>query len=353
MAQIINENAGLGALLGQGLGTGLGSTLDRLANLKMNNLVQRQQAGAYQQLGLPAHLANALAQITPQERFDIFQRLQPEDFAQQTGMQALQQGITPQQQVADVLSTTQAPLNAQAVLNQAIAEQPSQKAIPLLARPSSAQRAAQHKEQLAIDKQTQKFYDETLAQAESAKKGDLRLNKMEALIKKGNLPISTIYNVLKNLEELSPTHAGSAGAFAGGYLGGPVGAAVGGTIGALISPVATVLRGVERQIFPDTEQFEKLSNDFVKEAKSIFGSRITDADLRAFMQTIPTLGQSDQGKRKIIENIRAFNDATIAKADALKKIIKENGGKRPANLQILVEEKVGPKLDELAKDFEI
>ena len=341
MAQVINRNPGIGELFGTGFGAGIGGSLNQLAQMKLDQLQQRQQAGAYEQLGLPSHLADALSQITPQERFDIFQRLNPEDFAQQVqqpqqGMGALQQALAPQQ-------AQQNPLMQAA---QQVSQEKS--SVPLLARPSAAQKAAQIKEQRAeqvrIDKETEPYYKEVLAKEESAKSGDLRLNKMEKLIKKGGLPISSIYNLFKNLEEVPPAHAGTAG----GYLFGPLGAAIGG----LISPIATLLRGIQRKTSPNTEEFEKLSADFVKEAKAIFGSRITDADLKAFMNTIPNLSQSDAGKLKIIQNVKSFNDAARIKAKALKQIISENGGKRPANLQILVEERAKPELDKLSQEFE-
>lgn len=344
MPQVINELPGLGELLGSGLGSGIGGSLNQLAQMKLNQLSQRQQAGAYQNLGLPQYLAEALSQISPQERFDIFQRLQPEDFSQQVqnpnqGIHALQQSMAPQKE--EQLMRT-----ADSQKNSPMQNMPSQH-VPILARPSASQKAdqvkAQRAEQIRIDKETEPYYKEVLAKEESAKNGDIRLNKMEKLIKKGGLPISAIYNVLKNLEEVPPSHAGTAG----GYLFGPIGAAIGG----LISPIATVLRGIQRRTSPNTEEFEKLSADFVKEAKAIFGSRITDADLKAFMNTIPNLSQSDEGKLKIIQNVKSFNDAARIKAKALKQIIKENGGKRPANLQILVEERAKPELDKLSQEF--
>ena len=101
----------------------------------------------------------------------------------------------------------------------------------------------------------------------------------------------------------------------------------------------------------DAQQFEKLSNDFIKNAKQYFGSRLTDADLKAFMKTVPTLSQSDAGKRRIIDNLKIFNDASLIKKDALKFILKENGGKIPVNLDILIDEITSPKLDVLAEKF--
>ena len=124
-------------------------------------------------------------------------------------------------------------------------------------------------------------------------------------------------------------------------------------IGGLLSPVASLLRSAQKKTSPNLEQFEKLSNDFIKDAKAIFGSRITDNDLKAFMATIPTLGQTDEGKLAIINNMKMFNKASRIRAEAVKDIIRENGNRRPHNLQILVEDRIKPQLDQLSKDFSV
>ena len=221
------------------------------------------------------------------------------------------------------------------------------------------------KQQELSDKETLPYYEEVLKSEKAAHDGDLRLNRMEALIKKGNLPYSAFYNLFKNLEEkVSPTAGGAIGALIGGTLGsagGPIGGVAGRTAGALagtalggaISPVAGLLRSVQRGTSPDTEEFEKLTADFVKSAKDFFPGRVTNTDLEAFFRMIPTLSNTDTGKEKIINNMRSFNEITKVRAKAMKDIIKQNGGNRPKNLQILVEEKVAPEVDRISKEFVI
>jgi DNA repair protein RadC len=209
-------------------------------------------------------------------------------------------------------------------------------------------------EQMAADKETKKYFESALDLEKAADFSDIRLNKMENLIKKGGLPISGFYNLFKSLEEsVAPAYGAAAGAAAGGIGAGPVGAAIGSAIGGLISPIGTLLRFAQRKTSPNLEEFEKLSNDFIKDAKSIFGPRITDADLKAFMATIPTLGQTDEGKLAIINNMKMFNKASRVRAEAVKEIIRENGNKRPANLQLMVEERIRPQLDQLSQEFSV
>lgn len=208
------------------------------------------------------------------------------------------------------------------------------------------------KEQHRIDKETLPFYEEQLKADKSAKDNDKRLNRMLHLVEKGSLPIAAFYKLFKDLDEVSAPGAALAGGAIGSLAGaGPIGGAIGATIGGLIKPVASLLRSAQKFTSPDTEEYEKLTTDFIRDAKNIFGSRITDADLAAFMQMIPSLSVTDAGKKQIIQNMKAFNEAVHIRTEAMKDIIKENAGRRPENLPILVEERSGKSLDKLTDDF--
>ncbi len=230
------------------------------------------------------------------------------------------------------------------------------------------QRKQLQKEEAVAQKETQKYYDQVLSVDKAAKESDARLDRMIKLVNEGSLPFSAYYSGLKNLEEhVAPTTAAGAGGAIGTVLGGLAGAgatvgigaapaaviggAIGTAIGGLISPVVGVLRSIQRLTSPDTEEFEKLSAQFISGAKAIFGSRITDQDLKAFMSQIPTLSNTDAGKKKIIRSMKIANEAEHVRAKAMKEIIKENDGRRPANLPILVEERAQPELDMLAEKF--
>ena len=224
------------------------------------------------------------------------------------------------------------------------------------------EKQAVQKEKAAAQKETAPYYREILEQDRVAKKMDADTNRMLKLIEKGDLPNPAFYKILKNLEDhVTPLAGASAGAAIGGALGalgGPVAgpaAIAGGTIGAgvgsIVQPITTLLRYGEKKLYPDTEEFEKLSAGFIAGAKAIFGSRITDRDLISFMETVPTLGQTDSGKKAVIRNIQLTNKAAEIKAKNMRKIIAENGGSRPADLQNEVEERSSEELDKLAKQF--
>ena len=293
-------------------------------------------------------------------------------------------GLKPQQIPTEAPKTLQPKAPVQAApqaapiaqpVPQAPAQQPAKNIPALTRRGSTAPGALTQKDlvkfaredQKLADAETKKYYDNTLALDEAADSSLKRLSKIENLVdKKGGLPISTFYKLFKKLEDQSTSSGAATGAALGtaiGLAGGPAapgtvpvaavtGGLIGGSVGALLSPVATVLKSAQTFTSPNTEEFEKLSTDFVREAKSIFGSRITDQDLQTFMSLVPTLSQTDNGKRAIIKNMRNFLKANQVKAKNMKKIIHANGGHRPFDLPILVEEASQPELDKLAKQFE-
>lgn len=196
-------------------------------------------------------------------------------------------------------------------------------------------------EQDRANKETKKYYDATLLENEEAKKSDMRLGRFEHLLEKGNLPNATAYRLFKGLSEAKFGTALP--------LVGPLAGLI---VNPILHSVGEAGLALQRNVTAtDTEEYEKLSNDFIRGAKAIFGSRITDKDIDVFMAMIPTLMATDHGKQAIIRNMKLFNEASHVKADNMKRIIKENGNKRPFNLALLVDEASEPELDRIAKEF--
>jgi hypothetical protein len=214
------------------------------------------------------------------------------------------------------------------------------------------ERAELKKIQPQLRKEKQAYISKLEGAKNSLYETNLTLNRMEKLIDEGGLPVAAFYKLFKNLEEkVNPAVAAGIGGGIGTYLGGPVGAIIGTGIGGLISPVATMLRYAQRLTSPNTEEFEKLSASFIRNVKDIFGNRPTNLDVDKYLLTIPSLEQTDAGKRAIIHNMKVFNDAIEAKYKAYQEVLKENGGLIPKNLEVQVEEKAKPELDELSQEF--
>lgn len=231
-----------------------------------------------------------------------------------------------------------------------------------------AERSQQIAEQKLINEETEPFAKKISDDYQFAKFSEPRLKKLEKLVEKGNLPGAGLHKFIKNWEEYAkPTYTigglATAGAAVGGALAGagtlgvgaPVGAALGGVAGAgagiLVSAMGPILTQMERSYYPDTEEFEKISNEFLKGAKGIFGGQFTNEEMKAYLAMIPTLMNTERGKKAVIENMHMFNKAAQIQYKAYRQVIHENGGKRPYDLEEQVNARANPQLERLSDVF--
>ncbi len=365
MAQIINRGPGLGGYFGSGFNQGVSRGLEQLAQQKLKNLSLRQQEAQSTAIG---DFLDALAGRQPEEQNEFEappqvtqqapqQQQRPQvpfqDALKQLGarntplsgaeglLQALQQVIRPPQQQTQQAAPQQieqpevktpATNKSQALPQKKLSREESlQKKLnnPLITPEqrikleSLQQQKEFHKEKLHskeqsdIDKETKPFYDDIRKHAKAAKEGNIRLDRMDELIKEGNLSNPAFSSLLDSL---------SKGIFGFGID----------------------LHYLES---PDSQEFRKLSADFIKNAKDYFGSRLTDADLKSFLTTIPSLMQTDEGKLRVINNLRKFNEISLIRKRAADEIINANGGRRPRNLDQLVDDIADPLIDDIAQKF--
>lgn len=102
---------------------------------------------------------------------------------------------------------------------------------------------------------------------------------------------------------------------------------------------------------PQSEEFDKLSNTLSREVSKIFRGRILQSEFENFLKQIPTLQNSKQGRDRIIELMRIMNSPQIEEQKMMKKIISENGGKTPMNIEDEVADRMSGHLDNLADQF--
>lgn len=359
MVQIINDPgraAGFGRSLGSGISSGLSSALEQLAHQKIQGLHRGQTAKGLEAFGISPEEALQLSYLDPSllKVFAQNKLQQPynEAYAQSLSqilgspMGGQEMGAQQPENFNEFLAQApeEAPISQaeQLGINGAIGQKPQAQqqmtqrkpVIPAL-KPEQATKLAElqlQKERIAqkerevnakerreLDKESKTYYDQVYKEGEAARKGVMRLDRMEQLIKSGKLDNATVSSVVDFFQTGIP------------FLG----------ISADLSSVLS----------PESQEFKKLSTDFLKEAKDIFGARLTNADIQYFLKTIPTLAQSNEGKQRVINNLKSFYEGSILKKDIAKKIIKENGGKRPINLQELVDEQAEPILDEMARQF--
>lgn len=273
--------------------SGLASGLNRFAEVKMQQMEAANRAKGWESLGLRPDVASFVSQQSPDFQKDFFNKLE---------------GIE--------LGAPQAQLQAQEMMPSG-EKVSAPKSTGVRIAPSKEKQKMAHEEQKMINKEVFPYIKEVQQKAKGAKENDMRLNRMEKLIESGKLNNPQFASLLKTLKH--------------GIWG------LGIDLSGLLSP--------------ESQEFEKISGDFVKNAKELFGNRITDTDLKAFLATIPNLSQSNDGKAAVIRNLKLMNKAAEIREKTARSLLKKYGTKPPLDFEAEVEEKIKPELDAIAAEF--
>lgn len=105
---------------------------------------------------------------------------------------------------------------------------------------------------------------------------------------------------------------------------------------------------------PEAQRYVKTINDWTTKAKDSYGSRVTNFDLTQFMKRLPTLANSEEGRRLIIEQMRTLNAINQARESALINYVDEQGGVRNVDWDVAEREadkRSKGRVDELKKEF--
>lgn len=360
MVQIINDpgrSGGLGEALGTGLGKGLSSGLQQLAQNKLNLILQNRQrenlVKALTGAGYSQPEANLLSYYPPETQFKIMQMLQPQN---ELETQTQQNAPNEQQQIQNAKPLEQFNANTDQILEsltklynpidqmvkQKLNAQPIQQIEPTSAENQQkikniekaprekiaslrgltpAQRLQEKRDLEAAEmhkavrkekaySMTKQYRENILHMAESSKSNDMRLDRMNELNKKNELQHPLLYSALSKVGLNIPSLQNA-----------------------------------------DTQEFAKLTNDFLKDAKSIFGARVTNYEMAQFLRTIPSLEQTQEGRNRIIRNLKLAGKAAQIKAKAMRDIIKQHNNIPPLDIQERVEDRVGDQLDKISKLF--
>lgn len=290
--QILPREQSFGASLGASLGSGLGQGLSMLAQNKMHQISTEHKSKAWQSIGLDPDTANFIVSQPEWLQKELVGRL--EGLGQQQSPQ-----VSPGAEGENVQQSLQAKPTVKIGM-------------------SADEKKRSHEDQKGIIKEVYPYIKEVQSQAKVAKENDLRLNRMEKLIETGKLNNPQYASLLKTLKK--------------GVWG------VGLDLTSLLSK--------------ESQEFEKISNDFIKGAKGIFGSRITDADLQYFLSTIPNLSQSNEGKSAVIRNLKLMNKAAEIKANGARELLRHYNNKPPLDFESQVDDLIKPQIDAIASEFE-
>lgn len=320
---------------------------------------QAQQEQLLQQQGLPA----GLSQLPPHAQSALIKQLYPQ--AQRAALEELLSGPGAQQQqqpmpqeVATVFQQLAQP-QLQAPQAQAAAalapsaeqmqEAPKPAPVKVDAPMAKGEKSVENIERKIEDPSTTpaqrvKLQEEKERRLEKFEKAQEKVDKQERpyldeLRLKGKAATETALGLDKMLQLVNT-----------GKLVGPIR----GTILETIKQGIPVL-GIGADLFGltsnETQEFKKIQADMLRNVKDWFGSRITNDEIKRFMDRIPSLNQSDEGKRLVIRDLKLLNQANIARNKAAQEIIEENGGHLPPDLEPRVEKRAKTELDRIANEF--
>lgn len=105
---------------------------------------------------------------------------------------------------------------------------------------------------------------------------------------------------------------------------------------------------------PEAQRFVKTVNDFTRTAKDTYGSRVTNFDLTQFMKRLPTLANTEEGRRQILTQMKIINEINRAKEDALNEAIESHGGIRMIDYdraEAMADKSSKKTIDSLKKQF--
>lgn len=105
---------------------------------------------------------------------------------------------------------------------------------------------------------------------------------------------------------------------------------------------------------PETQRYVKTLNEFSSSAKDTFGSRVTNFDLAQYLKRFPTLMNSEEGRRQLLQQMKIVNDINSIYYKNLKNVYDEAGGVRNIDADVaerLAEQISEDKINELTEKF--
>lgn len=104
----------------------------------------------------------------------------------------------------------------------------------------------------------------------------------------------------------------------------------------------------------DAQRYVKTLNEFSSGAKGTFGARVTNFDLAQYMKRFPTLLNTKEGRRQLLEQMKLVNQLNSVYYKNLKKVYDEAGGVRNIDsdrAEYLAEKLSEPITEQLTQKF--
>lgn len=102
----------------------------------------------------------------------------------------------------------------------------------------------------------------------------------------------------------------------------------------------------------ESQKYEKLVQEHLRDLKSVFTGAISDRDIEEFLKGIPTLANDEAGREVILDNARSLQEARNIKNQVRKQLLKQYG-EAPVDLESQVNELSKPQIDQMATQFKV
>lgn len=313
----LGRQPSISELLGTGLGSGLSQGIQGLLQSKLQELGQRQQAQTYQRIGLPGYLSSLDPSI--QKEIVKYHLAVP---SQETFAQTLSSLMGGQQEKPSTTIQPELPIMSQEASIPDVGVEPHQ-AFPRPLTPKLTQDQAFKLAQLQLQK-------EKMSAKEKADAFKLTKDERKEIASKARAARTNLQD-LERLEELERE----------GKLDTP----------GYVEFLQRVGLDIPALMSPGSEEFQKIAQTFMRDAKTYLGARISNFELEQFLKTIPSLSQSPEGRKRVISNLKKLNRVALEYNKALHDVIKENKGVPPLDLSEKIDEKIDKRLDAITKKF--
>lgn len=274
-AQILEAPGGFGTQLGQQLGAGLGQGISGQINEYLQQKKVNNEQKRFESLGYPEPLARLAATATTGGKTEVLKQFLDEYKRGTLGQHQMQGQMTPN-----------ANIEAQDPLESVISTIKQQDQ-GLLPQEKFKRGAERYKTGLPV-------YQQANDKIRSFTRDKERIDILDKLNESKKLP--------KDLGRLNVNKEGN-----------------------LRLPFASS---------PEAQRFVKTLNEFSAGAKDTFGSRVTNFDLQQYLQRFPTLLNSDEGRRQIVQQMKVVNDINSVYYKNLKKVFDKAGGSRHIDTDI-------------------
>lgn len=106
---------------------------------------------------------------------------------------------------------------------------------------------------------------------------------------------------------------------------------------------------------PEEQLFAKTINDFTTKAKDSYGGRVTNFELDRFMQRLPTLANSKEGRALIMRQMRIVNQANQLEKKALQDVFDKYGVRNIdyAEAEKIARKNIEPEIKKLKEENKV